>query len=82
MKNQPQIDITKTSPVLNLDGTPLLLMEGMVLRKASKFLMGTSEDSLIPIPVMYNVANNEILLDMFPKELRKEYEENGFYLKK
>ena len=56
--------------------------EGLMLRKASKFLTGTAQDALIPIPVMYNVSTNKILLDMIPKEIRDDYKDIGFTLGK
>tara|TARA_R110000868_G_scaffold31835_1_gene116402 strand:+ start:223 stop:480 length:258 start_codon:yes stop_codon:yes gene_type:complete len=77
-----KIDITQSTPILSEDGKPILLAEGAVLRKMSKFLAGTAEDALIPIPVMYNVSTNKILLDMIPKEIRDDYKDIGFTLGK
>jgi hypothetical protein len=74
------VDIKQSTPIKSAEGNPILFAEGMILRKMSKFLSGTSEDALIPIPVMYDVNTNKILLDMVPKELREEYEDIGFYL--
>jgi hypothetical protein len=74
------IDIKNTKAITNEDGKPILLAEGMVLRKGSRFLLGTDTDPLIPIPVMYDISNNLILLDMIPKEIRDEYKDVGFYL--
>ena len=76
------MDITQSTPILSEDGKPILLAEGAVLRKMSKFLAGTAEDALIPIPVMYNVSTNKILLDMIPKEIRDDYKDIGFTLGK
>ena len=77
-----KMDITQSTPILSEDGKPILLVEGAVLRKMSKFLAGTAEDALIPIPVMYNVSTNKILLDMIPKEIRDDYKDIGFTLGK
>ena len=77
-----KMDITQSTPILSEDGKPILLDEGAVLRKMSKFLAGTAEDALIPIPVMYNVSTNKILLDMIPKEIRDDYKDIGFTLGK
>jgi hypothetical protein len=74
------IDIKNTTSVINENGKPILLAEGMVLRKGSRFLLGTDTDPLIPIPVMYDISNNLILLDMIPKEIRNEYKDIGFSL--
>lgn len=80
--NQPKlnIDIKSTTPILSSNGKPLLLAEGTVLRKGSKFLLGTDTDPLIPIPVLYDIETNKILLDMIPKEIREEYKDIGFSL--
>jgi hypothetical protein len=80
--NQPKlnIDIKSTTAVLSSNGKPLLLAEGTVLRKGSKFLLGTDTDPLIPIPVLYDIETNKILLDMIPKEIREEYKDIGFSL--
>ena len=77
-----KMDITQSTPILSEDGKPILLAEGAVLRKMSKFLTGTAEDALIPIPVMYDVNTNKILLDMIPKEIRDDYKDIGFTLGK
>jgi len=45
----------------------------MILRKVSKFITGTSEDAIVPIPVFYDPENGAILEDTLPKELREEY---------
>lgn len=79
---QPKIDITKTTSINDENGNPVLLAEGAILRKGNKFLLGTEQDPLIPVPVMYDVNTKKICLDMIPKELRTEYEKFGFYISK
>ena len=79
MNNQPQdlkvnIDLKTTSPVTSESGNHVFT-EGFVLRKVSKFLTGTTEDGVIPVPCFYDVKTGEILLDTLPKELREEYAE-------
>ena len=44
----------------------------MILRKVSKFVTGTSEDAIVPIPVFYDAETGTILEDTIPKELREE----------
>ena len=82
-QQQPQqqlnIDIKATAPIKSPEGKLILLTEGVLLRKGSRFLLGTDTDPLIPIPVMYDVNTNLVLLDMIPKEIREEYESIGFY---
>lgn len=79
MNNQPQdlkvnIDLKNTQPVTSENGNHVFT-EGFVLRKISKFLTGTSEDGVIPVPCFYDVKTGEILLDTLPKDLREEYAE-------
>ena len=55
---QPQIDLSKTTPVNPSNGK--VWSQGVILRKVSKFVTGTSEDGLIPIPVFYDNETGEI----------------------
>jgi hypothetical protein len=78
MSNQQQmnlnIDIKNTAPVTSEDGN-MVFQEGVVLRRISKFLTGTSEDGIIPVPVFFDVKSGKVLIDMLPKELREEFQE-------
>lgn len=76
MNKQPQlqVDITQSTPIKSEDGGQVF-QEAVILRKISKFLTGTSEDAVVPIPVFVDIKTNKILLEMLPKELRAEYEE-------
>lgn len=69
------IDLKNTRPVVSEDGNHVFA-EGMILRKVSRFVAGTDEDAVMPIPVFYDVKTGKILLDTLPKDLREEYE-NG-----
>jgi hypothetical protein len=68
------VDITQTTPIASEDGNQVFT-EAVVLRKLSKFLAGTSEDAVIPIPVFVDTKTGKILTEMLPKEIRAEYEE-------
>ena len=68
------VDIKQSTPMESAEGNQVF-QEAVVLRKLSKFLAGTSEDAVIPIPVFIDVVSGKILIDMLPKELRAEYEE-------
>ena len=68
------VDIKQTTPIESEDGNQVF-QEAVVLRKASKFLVGTSEDAVIPIPVFIDVKTGRILTALLPKEIREEYEE-------
>jgi len=73
-KMQMNVDIKQTVPVESEDGNQVF-QEAVVLRKASKFLVGTSEDAIIPIPVFIDVKTGKILTVLLAKEIREEYEE-------
>ena len=69
---QPQIDLNNTQAVNNFDGGNVF-QQGVILRKVSKFVTGTNEDALMPIPVFFDPSTKKILTDSVPKELREEY---------
>tara|TARA_B110000902_G_scaffold140650_1_gene162421 strand:- start:17145 stop:17387 length:243 start_codon:yes stop_codon:yes gene_type:complete len=68
---QPQIDLQNTTGIKTTDNTSVF-QQGVLLRKVSKFVTGTSEDAMLPIPVFYEASTGKILTDSVPKELREE----------
>lgn len=68
---QPQIDLKNTQGLQTEDGSSVF-QQGVILRKISKFITGTSEDALMPIPVFYDTKTGKIVTDSVPKELREE----------
>ena len=68
---QPQIDLKNTTEVKNFNGGSIF-QQGVILRKVSKFVTGTNEDALMPIPVFFDPETNKILTDSVPKDLREE----------
>ena len=68
------IDIKQTVPIESEEGNQVF-QEAVILRKVSKFLAGTAEDAVIPIPVFIDTKTGKILTELLPKELREEYEE-------
>ena len=68
---QPPIDLKNTTAIKNFDGG-VVFQQGVVLRTVSKFVMGTDEDALLPIPVFYDPSTNKILGEGLPLELRDE----------
>ena len=67
------IDVKQTTPIISEDGNQVF-QEAVVLRKVSKFLAGTPEDAVIPIPVFIDIKTGKILTELMPKDLRDEYE--------
>jgi hypothetical protein len=68
------VDIKQSTPIKSEDGNQVF-QEAVILRKMSKFLTGTSEDAVIPIPVFIDLKTGKILTELMPKELKVEYEE-------
>ena len=80
MNNKPQmnvnIDIKNTKPITSPEGNQVF-SEGVILRKVSRFVTGTSEDGVIPVPVFYDVVTGKVLVELLPKELRAEFEDDN-----
>jgi hypothetical protein len=78
MNNKPQmnvnIDIKNTKAITNEDNRQIF-QEGVLLRKVSRFVTGTSEDGVIPVPCFYDPISGKVLVELLPKELREEFEE-------
>jgi hypothetical protein len=77
-KMQLNIPLEKTVTITNEAGEPIILGEAIILRKANKFLVGTQQDALVPIPIFYDLKTHKIALDMLPPEIRDEFKEVGF----
>ena len=77
MKEQENLNINinlkNTTPIKSSTENELFA-EGVVLRKVSKFIIGSEEDAIIPIRVFYDIETKEIISETLPKELRGEYE--------
>tara|TARA_R110001592_G_scaffold229881_1_gene486543 strand:+ start:30 stop:269 length:240 start_codon:yes stop_codon:yes gene_type:complete len=71
---QPQmnLDLSKTTIIETSKGEKIWA-QGVTLRKVSKFITGTSEDAIVPIPIFYDPETKEILEDTLPREIREEY---------
>ena len=70
------IDLKNTQPVTSSTGGKVFA-EGVILRKVSKFVAGTAEDAIMPIPVFYDVQTGEVVQEMLPKDLRDEFTEDN-----
>jgi len=80
MNQKPQmnvnIDIKNTTPITSPDGNQVF-QEGVILRKVCSFVTGTSEDGIIPVPVFFDVQTGKVLVELLPKELRAEFEDDA-----
>lgn len=75
MKNQEvkmNFDLKATIGINTESGSPVW-QEGVILRKVSKFIAGTPEDAIVPIPVFFDPTTGKMLEGMVPKDLREEY---------
>ena len=70
------IEIKNTRPITSPEGNQVFA-EGVILRKVSRFVTGTQEDGVIPIPCFYDVATGKVLVELLPKELRAEFEDDN-----
>ena len=68
---QPQIDLKSTTAITNSEGKSLF-QSGVILRKISKFVAGTDNDAIMPIPVFFDPTNGKIVKDGLLLELREE----------
>jgi hypothetical protein len=69
------VDIKNSTAIKSSEGNQVF-QEGVILRKVSKFITGTSEDGIIPIPVFFDVKSGKVLVELLPKELRAEFEDD------
>jgi hypothetical protein len=75
---QPQLnlDLKSTTGIQNSEGGSVF-RQGLILRKISKFLAGTPEDAIVPIPVFYDPHTFKIFAEALPKELREELKDES-----
>lgn len=75
---QPQlnIDLKNTTGIQNSEGGSVF-QQGLILRKISKFIAGTPEDAILPIPVFYDPHTFKIFSEALPKELREELKDES-----
>lgn len=78
--NQEQIklniDLNKTQEISCDKCGGLVFQEGLMLRKASKFLTGTTQDALIPLPVFSCSACGHVNEEFLPEPLKNKDSES------
>lgn len=75
LQAKPNFDL-KATKVIETPKGKKVFMQGVLLRKVSKFLIQMDEDGIVPVPVFYEVMSGKILKDSIPKEIRKDYEDD------
>ena len=79
MQDQQQLNLNidlKASKGIETEDGNVIFQQGMILRSISKFITGSDEDSILPIPIFYDPISGKILEGTVPKELREEYKDH------
>ena len=71
----PNVDLKNTTSIETPNGNKIF-QQGVILRQVSKFVVGASEDAILPIPVFYDPETGKILEQTLPKELREEFKDD------
>jgi len=65
--NQPQLNIDlKNTTAVETPSGGVVFQQGVILRKVSKFVVGSEEDALLPVPVFYDPETGKIMKDTLP----------------
>ena len=75
MEQQLNITLDKTTEIICDECDNKSFMPGVMLRKASKFLTGGTQDSLIPIQVFMCSTCGHVNEEFIPKALKEQYAE-------
>ena len=70
----PKLNITldKTTPITCDKCSGQVFTEGLIIRKASKFVTGSTQDSIIPIPTFACSQCGHVNQEFPPKELQTQ----------
>jgi len=74
-QQQPAIDLKNTEQLYREDGG-ILFKQGFILRKISKFITGTAQDMVMPIPVFYDPETKKIIEQTLPDDLKEELKDS------
>ena len=66
------ISLDKTTEVVCNECSNTTFIEGVMLRKASRFITGTAQDALIPIPVFTCSTCGNVNEEFLPSQLRQQ----------
>ena len=69
---QPQIDLKSTTGFEDENGNKIF-QQGFILRKVSKFVAGTNEDAIMPIPVFFEPKTGKLVGSTLHPDLKDEY---------
>ena len=72
---QPDVKLEDTTSFETPDGNKIF-QQGVLLRKVSKFVAGTDEDAVMPIPVFFCPDSKKLVGLTLPPEIRDEYKDD------
>jgi hypothetical protein len=73
MSDNININLLDTEEVTSSLGNNLFA-QGYILRKVSRFVTGSSHDTIISIPVYYDVISGEVCKEAMSPDLRRLFE--------
>jgi len=66
------IDLKNTTAIKSEEGNQIF-QEGFILRKASRFITGGTKDSIIPIPIFFDILTGKPIKETLPIEFWEEF---------
>ena len=72
---QPPVKLEDTTAFVSPNGNKIF-QQGVLLRSVSKFIAGTDEDAVMPIPVFFDPESKKIVGLTLPPEIREEYKDD------
>ena len=72
---QPPVKLEDTTAFVSPEGNQIF-QQGVLLRSVSKFVAGTDEDAVMPIPVFFCPDTKKIVGLTLPPEIREEYKDD------
>jgi len=72
---QPNVKLEDTTSFTTPEGNKIF-QQGVLLRSVSKFVAGTDEDAVMPIPVFFCPETKKLVGLTLPPEIREEYKDD------
>jgi len=72
---QPNVKLEDTTSFTTPEGNKIF-QQGVLIRSVSKFVAGTDEDAVMPIPVFFCPDTKKIVGLTLPPEIRDEYKDD------
>ena len=72
---QPNVKLEDTTSFTTPEGNKIF-QQGVLIRSVSKFVAGTDEDAVMPIPVFFCPDTKKIVGLTLPPEIREEYKDD------